>query len=175
MIGKSSDLDQTGEDADALSEYEVSADIAQFPEKATDQLDADELKLWLLQDLRTIQSDDPNWILTSLPIVRKYCQQLMSKRLLEAKQISLDEVFGRFRIANLRFQSHYGEEEENPDDGNDIVVPRTESTSDEEGEISSILDPSLSGDEITDQLSKEVFADDSLQDDGVSPKGFTVI
>jgi hypothetical protein len=33
----------------------------------------------------------------------------MSKRLLEAKQISLDEIFGRFRIANLRFQSHYGE------------------------------------------------------------------
>jgi hypothetical protein len=50
----------------------VSAEITQFPKKASDQLGPDELQLRLLQDLRTIESDDPGWILASLVIVREY-------------------------------------------------------------------------------------------------------
>jgi hypothetical protein len=67
----------------------------------------------------------------------------------------------------LRFQSHYDEEKERPDDANDFIVLRTESASDDEGQMSTILDPSLPGNEIADQFPEEFVGEDTLRDDGV--------
>jgi hypothetical protein len=91
----------------------------------------------------------------------------MSEQVPEARQISLEAIFRRFHIAMLRFQSRYGEEEERPDDGIDLTVLRTKSTSDNEKQVSTILGPSLPGDAIAGQLAKEFVAEDPLWDGGV--------
>jgi hypothetical protein len=94
-----------GEEADVPPLGEVSVDIAPFPVNGNDQLSPNELRLWFFSELGSIQSGDANWILTFLPIVWSYYQEVMLKGVPEARQISLGEVFRRFWIAMPRFQS----------------------------------------------------------------------